>query len=68
MHAIYIRTTYGRYAHSITLAWIHTVVSHIYAPCFATLVLVESVGGAYMRDPDILSCEYAPSSGVTPRC
>jgi len=27
-----------------------TVVSHIYAPPFATLMLVESVGGAYMRD------------------
>ena len=26
------------------------VVSRIYAPCFATLALVESVGGAYMRD------------------
>ena len=27
-----------------------TVVSRIYAPRFATLVLVENVGGAYMRD------------------
>ena len=27
-----------------------TVVSRIYAPRFATLTLVESVGGAYMRD------------------
>ena len=30
----------------------NTVVSriHVYAPRFATLTLVESVGGAYMRD------------------
>jgi len=28
----------------------NTVVSRIYAPRFATLALVESVGGAYMRD------------------
>ena len=27
-----------------------TVVSHIYAPPFATLMQVENVGGAYMRD------------------
>ena len=27
-----------------------TVVSRIYAPRFATLALVESVGGTYMRD------------------
>ena len=27
-----------------------TIVSRIYAPRFATLALVESVGGAYMRD------------------
>jgi len=27
-----------------------TVVSRIYAPRLATLALVESVGGAYMRD------------------
>ena len=27
-----------------------TVVSRIYAPPFATLALVENVGGAYMRD------------------
>jgi len=26
-----------------------TVVSHIYAPRFTTLVLVESVGGTYMQ-------------------
>ena len=28
----------------------YTVVSRIYAPHFATLALVESVGGAYMRN------------------
>ena len=28
----------------------YTVVSRIYTPRFATLVLVKSVGGAYMRD------------------
>ena len=28
----------------------HIVVSRIYAPHFATLALLESVGGAYMRD------------------
>ena len=28
----------------------NTVVSHIYAPRFATLALVESVRGAYMQD------------------
>jgi len=28
----------------------NTVVSRIYAPRFATLALVESVGGAYMWD------------------
>jgi len=27
-----------------------TVVSHIYDPSFATLALVENIGGAYMRD------------------
>ena len=27
-----------------------TVVSRLYAPPFATLALVENVGGAYMRD------------------
>jgi len=27
-----------------------TVVSRIYAPRFATLALLDSVGGAYMRD------------------
>jgi len=32
------------------IQWKRTVVSRIYAPPFATLVLVESVGGAYMRD------------------
>jgi len=28
----------------------NTVVSRIYAPRFATLTVVESVGGAYMRE------------------
>ena len=28
----------------------NTLVSRIYAPHFVTLVLVESVGGAYMQD------------------
>ena len=49
----------------------YTVVSCIYAPRFATLTLVESVGGAYnYAGSDILSREYAPSSGATrtPRC
>ena len=32
------------------MALIITVVSHIYAPCFITLVLVESVGEAYTWD------------------
>jgi len=32
------------------MAVVDTVVSRIYAPCFATLVVVESVGGAYMWD------------------
>ena len=27
-----------------------TIVSHIYAPHFATLALLESIGGAYMQD------------------
>jgi len=45
-----------------------TLVSRIYAPPFATLALVENVGGAYMRDLTFLSREYAPTSGATPRC
>jgi len=32
------------------MIYLSTVVSRIYAPRFATLVLVENVGGAYMRD------------------
>jgi len=32
-----------------------TIVSRIYAPRFATLALVESVGGAYMRDLTFIS-------------
>ena len=40
-----------------------TLVSRIYAPRFATLTLVESVGGAYnYAGSDILSREYATSS------
>ena len=45
-----------------------TVVSRIYAPPFATLALVENVGGGLYAGSDILSREYAPSSGATPRC
>ena len=39
----------------------YTVVSRIYAPRFATLALVESVGGGLYAGSDILSCEYAPA-------
>ena len=45
-----------------------TVVSRIYAPRFATLALVENVGGGLYAGSDILSCEYAPFSVATPRC
>ena len=34
----------------ILTLFLNTVVSRIYAPPFATLALVENVGGAYMRD------------------
>jgi len=48
----------------------NTIVSHIYAPRFANLALVESVGGGggLYAGSVILSREYAPSSGATPRC
>ena len=51
----------------------YTVVSHIhvYAPHFATLALVESVGGGgggLYAGSDILSSKYAPSSGTMPKC
>ena len=42
-------------------------MSRIYAPPFATLMLVESVGGGLYAGSDILSREYAPSSVATPR-
>ena len=42
----------------------NTVVSRI-SPRFATLVLVESVGGGLYAGSDILSREYAPFSGTT---
>jgi len=35
----------------------------IYAPCFATLALVESVGGAYMRDLTFYLANTPPLSG-----
>ena len=35
------------------------VVSRKYATAFATLVLVQNVGGAYMWDATILSHDYA---------
>ena len=33
----------------IPMVFVSTIVSRIYAPPFATLALVENVGGAYMR-------------------
>ena len=42
-------------------------VLHIHPP-FATLELVENVGGGLYAGSDILSREYDPSSGATPRC
>jgi len=53
---------------------VYTVVSRIYAPAprFATLALAENFGGGgggiWYAGSDILSREYAPSSGATPRC
>ena len=43
-----------------------TVVSRIYAPSFATLALVESIGGLICRIRHFILREYAPSSGATP--
>jgi len=37
-------------------------VSCIYAPCFATLTLVESVGGDYMRDLTFYPANTPPLS------
>ena len=54
--------------HVCYLVYCYTVVSCICAPRFVTLVLVESVGGGLYAGSDILSREYAPSSGATPRC
>ena len=49
--------------------YIHTIVSCIYAPCFATLALVESVGGACMRDLTFYLTNMPPlqgPAGLTP--
>jgi len=35
-----------------------TVVSCIYTPCFATLVLVESLGGLYVESSTLLVCPF----------
>ena len=40
-----------------------TVVSRIYAPRFATLALVESIGGAYMRDLTFYLANVPPLPG-----
>jgi len=56
------------YNNPITHCNIHlksTVVSRIYTPHFATLALVESVGGAYMRD---LTFYLANTPPVTVPC
>ena len=45
-----------------------TVVSRIYAPLFATLALVESVGGAYMRDLTFYLMNTPPLLGPRLRC
>ena len=41
----------------------YTVVSCIYAPSFATLALVESIGGAYMRDLTFYLANMPPLPG-----
>ena len=45
-----------------------TMVSHIYAPCFATLALVESVGGPYMQDLTFYLAITPTFSSAMPRC
>ena len=69
-HHFYVLLTVPTATHTIVLLLTNTVVvSRIYAPHFATSVLVESMGGGDLyAGSDILSCEYAPSSSPTPRC
>ena len=51
------------------VAGVSTVVSHIYASRFATVTLVESVGGgAYLRDLKFYLANTPPLPVPTPRC
>jgi len=49
-HPEALQSTWSCHEHWQHKAKRYTIVSRIYAPSFATLALVESVSGAYMRD------------------